>query len=277
MSTASMLTRPPATEFRRRLLAHELLIGTFVKTPHPCVIELLGSSPLDCACLDAEHAPFDRSTLDVGLLAGRAANLPVLVRIPRAHPADILNALDLGAAGVVIPHVASAEDAQAVARAARYGPGVGRGYAGSTRAAGYGSRSMSDVIDDANRNVVVIAQIEDAAALEHLDAIAGVEGIDALFIGRMDLTVSLGARSPNDEQVINAVQAVCASARRHSRAVGMFTPTVEEARRWTAEGASLFLLASDQQWIVQGARELVAALRAADGGPGTATAGKPRP
>ena len=147
-----------------------------------------------------------------------------------------------------------------MALAARYGPG-GRGYAGSTRAAGYGTRSMSDIISEANDAVVVIGQIEDAAALDQLDAIAAVNGIDALFIGRMDLTVSLGARSPSDTEVISSVRAVCATARRHACAVGMFTQTIEEARQWTSDGASLFLLASDQQWILQGARDLVARFR----------------
>jgi 2-keto-3-deoxy-L-rhamnonate aldolase RhmA len=222
---------------------------------------VLGESPLDCICLDAEHAPFGRSALDGALLAARAANLPALVRLQRADSTDVLSALDLGATGVVIPHVASAEDARAMALAARYGPG-GRGYAGSTRAAGFGTRGMNEVISDANRTVAVIAQIEDAAALSQLDAIASVEGIDALFVGRMDLTVSLGARSPSDEAVVDAVRRICATALRHPCAAGMFTQTIEEARQWTAEGASLFLLASDQQWILQGARELAAGLRA---------------
>jgi 2-keto-3-deoxy-L-rhamnonate aldolase RhmA len=256
-----MVKRPPAAEFKQRLLARERLVGTFVKTPHPSVIEVLGQSPLDCICLDAEHAPFDRSALDVALLAARAANLPALVRLQRAHSSDVLSALDLGAAGVVVPHVASSEDARAMALAARYGSG-GRGYAGSTRAAGFGTRAMSEIISEANHTVAVIGQIEDAAALSQLDAIASVEGIDALFIGRMDLTVSLGGRLPSDEAVVDAVRAVCATAHRHPCAVGMFTQTIEEARQWAAEGASLFLLASDQQWILQGARELAAGLRA---------------
>jgi 2-keto-3-deoxy-L-rhamnonate aldolase RhmA len=256
-----LLRRLPAAEFRRRLLARELLVGTFVKTPHPSVIEVLGCSPLDCICLDAEHAPFDRPALDVGLLAARASNLPVLVRIQRPHAADVLNALDLAATGVVVPHVASADDARAMALAAQYGPGGGRGYAGSTRAAGHGTRSMSDTIVEANRTVTVIAQIEDAAALDQLDAIAAVEGIDALFVGRMDLTVSLGASSPSDDRVVDAVRAVCAAASRHNRTVGMFTQTIEEAGQWVRQGASLFLLASDQQFMLEGARELVEGLR----------------
>lgn len=254
--------RPSTANFRRRLLAGELLIGTFVKTPHASVVEVLGHSPLDCVCLDAEHAPFDRAALDAAILAARAAQLPALIRLQRADPADILNALDLGATGIVAPHVASAEAAAALARAARYGRG-GRGFSGSTRAAAFTTRAMDQVIAEGNSNVTVIAQVEDAEALGQIDAIAATDGIDALFIGRMDLTVSLGALSPADAPVVAAVQTICRAAKRHRRIVGMFTANPDEALDWRREGASFFLLASDQQWILQGARELSAAMRAA--------------
>ena len=248
------------TTFRERLRGGQRLVGTFVKTPHPAIIEVLGLSPLDCVCLDAEHAPFGRAELDVALLAARAADLPTFVRVPRADAAEILAALDLGATGVQVPHVADAATAVAVAAAVRYGR-EGRGYAGSTRAAGYGTRKMGDIIATANLEATLVAQIEDARALDAIDAIAAVQGIDCLFIGRMDLTVSLGATSPDDPIVVDAVRHICAAAQRHGRAVGMFTTTTEEAARWFDAGASLFLLGSDQQWMLQGARELVSGFR----------------
>jgi 2-keto-3-deoxy-L-rhamnonate aldolase RhmA len=257
MSGAS--SAPRLASFRARLRAGAPLVGTFVKTPHPVVVEVLGLSKLDCVCLDAEHAPFDRAQLDVGVLAARSADLPSLIRIPSASPSEILNALDLGATGVIVPHVADADTARAIADACRYGGPHGRGYAGSTRAAAYATRTMAENLRRANAEVAVVAQIEDAAALPHLDAIAAVDGIDCLFVGRMDLTVSLGAASPQDAVVVDAVEAILAAARRHGRAVGMFTPTTAEALRWRERGASLFLLGSDQQWILQGADALHAA------------------
>jgi 2-keto-3-deoxy-L-rhamnonate aldolase RhmA len=260
MSDTPITSHRSAATFRQRLLGAEMLIGTFIKTPHAAVVEVLGHTSLDCVCLDAEHAPFDRAALDATLLAARAADLPALVRIQRADSADILNALDLGACGVLIPHVTSAESVRTLALSARYRP-EGRGYSGSTRAAGHTTRKMSEIITDANSTVVVIGQIEDAAALNHLDAIAAIDSLDCLFIGRMDLTVSLGAQSPEDAKVVDAVRTICAAAARHSRRVGMFTSTVEEARQWAAAGVSLFLLESDQQWLLQGARGLVAGLR----------------
>lgn len=250
-----MNTSARLSTFRDRLRRGDRLLGTFVKTPHPVVVEVLGESPLDCLCIDAEHAPFDRGDLDLAILAARAADMPALVRVPHAEPSAILNVLDLGATGVIVPHVATLAAAQAAAIACRYGSG-GRGYAGSPRAAAFGTRTLADNIARAATAVVLIAQIEDADALAAIDDIAAVDGIDALFVGRMDLTVSLGAQSPNDEVVVRAVQQICAVAQRHGRAVGMFTPTIEETHQWFDAGASLFVLQSDQQWLLQGARAL---------------------
>ena len=250
-----MSTPTRSSSFRERLRRGESLLGTFVRTAHPAVVEILGNSPLDCVCIDGEHAAFDRRDIDVAILAARGADLPVLVRVPRLEASDILNVLDLGATGVVIPHVASAAAARAAVAACRFTAG-GRGYSGATRAAGFGTRSVTEIVTRANAEVTLVAQIEDVEALAQLEEIAAVDGVDALFIGRMDLTVSLGAKSPADKLVVDAVQKICTVARRYRRTVGMFTPTIEEAHLWRDAGASLFLLQSDQQWILQGARTM---------------------
>jgi 2-keto-3-deoxy-L-rhamnonate aldolase RhmA len=250
-----MNTMTRISQFRNRVRTGEFTLGTFVKTPHPAVFEVLGASTLDCLCIDAEHAPFGRGELDVAILAARSLDMPTLVRVPDATPSQCLNALDLGATGVIVPHVVSAAAAMAAVAACRYGP-RGRGYAGSTRAAGYGTRTLTENLSRADREVTLVAQIEDADALEEIDAIAAIEGIDALFVGRMDLTVSLGAGSPDDPVVRVAVERICAAASRAGRAFGMFTPTVAESRHYAAQGASLFLLQSDQSWLQQGARQL---------------------
>lgn len=249
------------TSLKARLAAAELLVGTFVKTPSPMVCEVLGASALDLVCLDAEHAPFDRLQLDQCLLALRAAAKPVVVRLPSAAPEHTLNALDCGATGVVIPHVTSARMAQEVAGAARFGAG-GRGYAGSTRSAGYGNTPMAHHLQNSADTTVVIAQIEDLEALDCIDEIAAVEGIDCLFVGRIDLTVAMGAASPAAPEVVAAVERICASARHVGRTVGMFVSDPAETAHWRERGASLFLLASDHGFLVQGANALAARVRA---------------
>lgn len=231
------------------------MMGTFLKTPSAIVCEVLGLAPLACICIDAEHAPFGRMELDSCVAAFRAADMPSLVRVQTGSAGEMLSALDSGATGIVLPHVISGPQAEGLSKLAHYGPG-GRGYAGSSRAARYTTKPMAEHLRDSAARTTVIAQIEDVEALPNLDAIAAANDIDCLFVGRMDLTVSLGASSPMDTRVIEAVELICAAGQRHGKTVGMFFPPGEDCTTWQRKGATLFLLASDHQFLLDGARAL---------------------
>lgn len=245
----------PAGQFKARLQAREPLLGCFVRTPHPTVVEILASAGLDCVCLDAEHGPWDRAALDLALLAARAGGLPALVRTPSADPAQILNALDLGAAGVVIPHVRSAAEARAAVAASHYGAG-GRGYSGGVRATGYAAPPIGARLGEARAETCVVVQLEDLEAMPEAGAIAAVDGVDAVFIGRIDLTVALGGVDPMAAEVVQAVERISRDCLVAGAAVGMFTPDLAEVTGWRAKGASLFLLGSDQGFLRSGAQRL---------------------
>ena len=251
----------PHNNFRQKLLSGECLIGTFVKTPSMMVAEVLASTDLDVVCFDAEHSPFDRRDIDSCLLAFRAEQKPALVRVASSSADQILNALDCGATGVVIPHVDSPEKALACATAARYGS-VGRGYAGSTRSAGYGAAGIAENLSLNRSETTVIAQIEDLAALDHIEEISAQEGIDCLFIGMMDLTVALGAQAATDNVVIEAAEKICIAAQANNRKLGIFVPSIDSIEFWRDRGVTLFLMSSDHSFIKQGAKKLVEEARA---------------
>ena len=240
---------------RERLQAGELLVGTWIKTPHPHVTEVLALSALDLLVLDAEHAPFDRAALDLCILAARAGNKPVLVRPASGNHDQILNALDCGADGVIVPHIRSANEARELVRACHYVRG-GRGFAGSTRAAGYTTARMTEH-RIAAKQVAVIAQIEDVEAVEAIEEIAAVEGIDAVFIGRADLTISYAAVTLDDPIVVAAVERICSAGKAAGRTVGMFVGRVDDVPGWRVQGASLFVLQSDQEFLLKGAAALL--------------------
>lgn len=250
--------------FRERLRAGDLLAGTWVKTPHPHVVEVLSFTSLDVLVLDAEHAPFDRGSLDQCIMAARAGRKPVLVRPPSSAPEQILNALDLGADGVILPHIRDAIEANYAVHACHYRPGgnnaTSRGYAGSSRAAGYTTKGMARH-REAAKNVVVIAQIEDVEGVDNIEAIAAVEGIDALFIGRADLTIAYGAETPDDDVVVEAVDRIVAAGKAAGRTTGMFLGRAGDVPIWRDKGSSLFILGSDQEFLLQGAARLAAAVR----------------
>lgn len=245
--------------FRGRLIGGELLVGTFINTPSPIVAEVLALSDLDVFAINVEHAPFGRLELDLCIGALRAVGRASLVRIADHSPTEIRNALDSGATGIVVPHVTDPSQAAAIVKAAHFGEG-GRGYAGSSRAAGYTTVAMPDHLADNRDNTTVIVQIEDLAALDLVGDIARVEGVDALFVGRVDLAVAMG-KSVTDAAVVDAVEKICADAGDAGVAVGMFTPDLDEIPGWIDAGASLFLLGSDQSFVLSGANALAARIK----------------
>lgn len=240
---------------RERLAKGERLIGTWVKTPSSIVVEVLADTDLDLLVLDAEHAPFGRRDLDSCTFAARALGMDTLVRVAGPGPHHVLQALDYGATGVLVPHVCSGLEAEAVARSARFGSG-GRGYAGSTRAAGYGTKPMAQHKADSATDTVVIAQIEDAEAVAEAGDIAAVEGIDAVFIGTVDLSVSMGAAGPNEPEVSAAVEAIAGAARAAGCPVGIFANTAEQVEDYARVGVTLFVMQSDHAFIRAGAAAL---------------------
>jgi 2-keto-3-deoxy-L-rhamnonate aldolase RhmA len=241
------------THPRSAILGPGLRIGTFIKTASPQVVEILGLTDLDYAVVDAEHAPFDRNLLDLMLLAARAAGIPLLVRIPDIAPATILQVLDIGAAGVLVPHVDSAQQAKDVVARARYRHGGVRGFSSSPRFAGYGSMGMKAALD-AGDATCVLAQIESREGLEEAEAIAAVPGIDALFIGRADLALAMGFEDIRAPEVTAATTRIIKAATSAGKVAAMFVPNEKERDQFAAEGASCFVIGSDQSLLRAGAQ-----------------------
>ncbi len=243
--------------FKQRLADKQPLLGTFIKTPHHHNTEVLSTLGFDALCLDAEHAPFDRGDLDRCILAAKAHQQQVVVRIANDSHDSILNRLDLGADGVVVPHVKSASQLERVIKSCYFGHN-GRGYAGSTRMAGYTTRNILQNIEHNRSNTTIIAQIEDLDALHELSDICQVDGLDCLFIGRMDLTVALGETDPNAPKVLETVSRIVEIANKHNLATGMFIANLDELDHWLKQRVSLFLLGSDHSFMLAGAKQLQA-------------------
>jgi 2-keto-3-deoxy-L-rhamnonate aldolase RhmA len=242
---------------RARLRAGERLSGTFMKTPSHVALEILAMSGLDFVCLDAEHAPFDRAALDACLAVARALGLPVLVRIADGTPARILDVMDMGATGIVVPHVDSVAKAEAIARAARFGHG-GRGYAGSTRWAGYATGAMPDLLARSASETMVIAQIEEPEGVAAADGIAAVPGIDALFIGPADLSVAYGHDRLDNDDLHAAMSSVGTACRAAGIGYVTWVPDAGAARVWAGHGFTAFVVASEHAWMLAGARKAAA-------------------
>lgn len=247
-------------ELKTRMQANKVLVGTFLKTPAPELVEVLALSALDFIALDGEHAPFDRARTDACLAMARATGLLALVRVPVGTPAEILKALDSGAVGVIVPHVDNVEKAETIARAARFGHG-GRGYAGTTRWAGFGTRPMAEVLAQSARETIVIAQIEEPEGVAAARQIASVEGIDGIFVGPADLTVCYGKTDMNDPTVRDAMRITGEAAQAAGKTFMTFAAIAQAGPDLKALGATMFFLASDHAFMLQGANAAAQALR----------------
>ncbi len=244
-----------AQQFRHRFLAGDTLLGTFIKTPTGHATEILGHVGFDFVVFDEEHAPFDRGSLDLAILAARASGIAGVVRVAEPTPAKLLAVLDDGAAGVLVPHVSSADIARAVVAACRYRGGR-RGFSNTTRAGGFGGGAMWDHVDAQDAGVTVVAMIEDPEALDHLDSILAVEGLDGVFIGRGDLTVALGATGIDSPETMAATHAIAAAALRAKKPVMVMATGAADAARFRDIGASAFLVSSDHGLMRQSAAKL---------------------
>lgn len=230
-------------------------IGTFIKTNAPQLVEIVGTCELDFAIVDAEHAPFDRTSLDLMLLAGRAANLPLFVRIPDALPPTILQALDMGAAGLVVPHVDTAQEAATIVRRARFHDGE-RGFSNSARFGRYGGTTIMEAVALGD-SAQIICQIESEQGVANAEAIAATPGVDGLLVGRADLALSMGLRSLDAEQVFSSARSALAAARRHGKIAAIAVGQTTEISAWAEAGATMFVVGSEQS-LMRGAAKAVA-------------------
>jgi 2-keto-3-deoxy-L-rhamnonate aldolase RhmA len=181
--------------------------------------------------------------------AGRAPALPLYVRV--RNPSGIQSALDLGARGIVVPHVDTPDIARAVVSAARFVGGM-RGYSGSTRHADYGRATMADAIVRGDQSKVIV-QIEHPVAIDNVEAILAVPGIDGILIGRADLALAMGYMSQGGA-VDAAVDAMLARITPADKIIGLVVSSAAERQNYTERGANWFLVGTDHGLLCRGVR-----------------------
>ena len=244
-------TRPHPREFRKRLQAGEPLLGTFMKVPATQNTEVLGLLGFDFVVLDEEHAPWNRATLDQSLLAARAAGTAGIVRIARADAANILSVLDDGAIGVMCPHVDSRQKAEELVSWTKYHGGL-RG-AGVSRGCDYGA--LPDMFRAADDFTTVICMIEDRQAIDVIDEISSVDGIDAIFLGRGDLGLSLSNATDPVPSLSEAVEKIVKIAKGNGKTISAVVQSMksDEAKWLTDLGVTAIMVAQDLAFMRQAA------------------------
>jgi 2-keto-3-deoxy-L-rhamnonate aldolase RhmA len=244
--------------FRRRLSASSgPSFGTWISSSSPVNVDALKGLGFEWLMLDTEHSPLNpETTAAMSAILGGEGPVP-LVRVGNVDPYLIKQALDGGARGVLVPLVNTAEQARAVVSYAKYPPQGVRGAAAAA-ASRYGL-DLARYLREANQETLVGVQIETREALENLEAIASVDGVDLLFVGPTDLTLNLGLidqRSHPDVQ--SAMRRVVEACRRHGKVPGTLVVSREEKKRALEIGFRFISLASDVRFLLEGARHFLA-------------------
>ncbi len=248
---------------RARVLAGETLFGAWADLGSPLSAELVGKAGFDWVLVDLEHGAATEAELLAHLHAVEVSGAAALVRVQSGERLRIGRALDLGAEGIMVPRLETAEQAREVVSFLRYPPDGVRGVALRTRGAGLGRMSHAGV-RDLNRDVLGIVQVESASLVREIDAVAAIDGVDVLFVGPTDLSHSLGV--PGDLEALafrNAIRGVVDACRAHGKAPGVllydpatFEPYLRMGFRFLGTGADGF-------FVDQGARTALATARAA--------------
>lgn len=254
------MSTPFEGRLRERLAGGETLLGTFLNLGSPVAAEICGAAGFDWVVVDLEHGSGSEAVLLSQLQAVATTSASGLVRVESHERSRIGRALDAGAAGVMVPRVDTAEQAAAVVAASRYPPAGARGVALMNRAAGFGARSAR--LAEADDLVLVAVQVESPRAIEGAREIAGVDGVDVLFVGPADLSHALGCFGRFDAPVfVAAVRAVAEACRATGKAAGALASSPDDAERYLAEGYRFLGVSGDGGFLARGASAAADELR----------------
>jgi len=236
---------PFPNTFKRDLRAGKQLIGCWSSLANPITTEILGLAGFDWLLLDGEHSPNDLTSFILQLMALKDSRSAPVVRPQWNDTVVIKRLLDAGFHNFLIPCVDSAEEARAAVAATRYPPHGVRGVSVAMRGNRFGT--VKDYQQIANDNITVCVQIESPKAVENIDAICAVEGVDSVFIGPSDLAANYGRLGkPDHPEVQAAMRRIIERAKTHGMPIGTLAPIEADARRYMEMGVTMVAVGSDQ-------------------------------
>jgi 4-hydroxy-2-oxoheptanedioate aldolase len=247
----------PQNPFKRALKAGKAQIGLWSSLSSNYSVEVIAGAGFDWILLDCEHSPNDLESLLTQLQAAAPYPAHPVVRVPWNDMVNIKRVLDIGAQSLLIPYVSTAEEARAAVSHTRYPPAGVRGVAGTTRATRFGR--VKDYAKRAHEEICLLVQVETQGALDNIEAICAVDGVDGVFIGPADLHASLGhtgeIANPTVKPLIDeAIRRI----RKKNKAPGILTPNEADAKHWLGCGALFVAVGADVGILARGAEALAA-------------------
>jgi len=250
----------PRNVFKEALARGERQVGLWCALATPIAAEILAGAGFDWVVIDGEHAPNDITTLLPQLQAMGGGTAEPVFRVPWNDPVIIKRALDVGARSLLIPFVQNAEEARKAVAAARYPPLGIRGVAVSPRATNYGR--TQNYHRNAHLETCILVQLETKAALDEIEAVAAVEGVDGIFIGPSDLAAAFGQLgNPKHAEVQMAIKDAAARIRAAGKSAGMLTGNADDAETLFAMGYNFTAVGSDVGILARNAETIAARFR----------------
>ena len=250
--------------FRQRLEEGKICVGTGVQVTDPLVSEIAAEAGNDVVWIEMEHSHLDLPAIMGHILALRGTKAAPLVRVAWNDPVRMKPILDMAPAGIIVPMIRSAAEAQKAVEACKYPPEGIRGF-GPTRNM-YGFDSVEDYLAAAGKQIMVFVQIEHIDAVLDLDAILAVPGLDGIVLGRNDLSGSMGKLGKiSDPEVTNAIDTIFAKARQANVFIGVSIGNdMDAVREWRAKGVHWFVLGEEISHFYDGTKQVADAVHALD-------------
>jgi len=235
----------------------ELALGTHIDSYSPTLVEIAGLAGLDYVYIEAEHAPFNWETFENLMRAAELSNLTPMARLDEAPLNRLIRkALEAGVQGVIIPHISSVEEAEAVVKAVKFPPRGIRGM-GTVRSRRYGTISVAEYLEWSNRESLVALLIEEREAVDRIDEILSVEGVDIVVFGPTDYSISIGVPGQTTHsKVIEARRKVVETALRLDVAPMITCNTKEQMKECLDMGDRLLSLWGDTRLLLKGLQEM---------------------
>ena len=247
----------PQNPFKRAIKAGKAQIGLWSSLSSSYSVEVISGAGFDWILLDCEHSPNDLENLLTQLQAAAPYPTHPVVRVPWNDMVNIKRVLDIGAQSLLIPYVSTAEEAKAAVAHTRYPPAGVRGVAGTTRATRFGR--IKDYAKRAHEEICVLVQVETQAAVDNIEAICAVDGVDGVFIGPADLHASLGYTGEiANPKVKPMIDEAIKRIRKAGKAPGILTPNEVDAKHWLGCGGLFVAVGADVGVLARGAEALAA-------------------
>jgi len=235
------------TGLRKRILAGEYVYGTMIRQARdPGAPSIYAAAGFDFVFIDMEHGNYSMETVADLICGAKSAGIAPMIRVPHLETHFISRVLDAGAEGIMVPMTSRREQAETIVRYSKYTPIGQRGFGAQTGQTDYKPSKALEFMKEANDHTVIIAQIETREAIENIDAIISVEGIDVGLIGPNDLSISLGIPDQMGSDVLEkAIDKVVETAKKRGKATGIHIGNIEAIKTWRAKGMTVLAYSTD--------------------------------